>query len=130
MASLFQPLQEALGAATGLAGQLVYRIRVDLDEDENAYTVRAEIPGARKEDLRVSVEPTQVSLGAEIRQETQPGAGQRTLYRERSYGAASRSFTLPGEVDPQGASAQYLDGVLTLVLPKKTAGSGKRVPVS
>ena len=130
MVSLFQPLQEALGVASGLAGQVVYRIRIDLDEDEHAYTVRAEIPGARKEDIRVSVEPRQVSLGAELREETQPAAGQRTLHRERSYGAASRSFTLPGEVDPQAASAQYLDGVLTLVLPKRSATSGKRVPVS
>ncbi|HET7197357.1 MAG TPA: Hsp20/alpha crystallin family protein, partial [Burkholderiales bacterium] len=54
----------------------------------------------------------------------------RALYRERSYGRASRSFTLPEEVDSQAAAAQYRDGVLTLVLPKKTASSGKRVPIS
>ena len=142
MASVFRPFQEMigelgrdflgrpLGMATGMAGQMVARIRLDLDEDDQAYTIRAEIPGARKEDIHVSVEGSQVSLSAEVRQETHGAAGQRNLYSERSYGLASRSFTLPAEVDGQSASAQYRDGVLTLVLPKKAALSGKRVPIS
>ena len=150
MASVFQPFQDVLGElgrdlvrsdlgrdflvrplgmAGGLASQVVSRMRLDVDEDDTAYTIRAEIPGARKEDIEVSVEGAQVSLSAEIRQETHDGAGQRSLYRERTYGRVSRSFSLPAEVDSQAASAQYRDGVLTLVLPKKAAVSGKRVPV-
>ena len=126
MASVLQPFQEVV---SGLAGQLVSRIRLDVDEDDTAYTVRAEIPGARKEDIQVSAEGSEVVLSAEIRPETHGAAGQRTVYSERSYGRASRSFSLPGEVDAQAASAQYRDGVLTLVLPKKSALSGKRVPI-
>lgn len=141
MASLLRPFQEMigelgrdfvgrpLGVATGMASQIASRIRLDLDEDDQAYTVRAEVPGARKEDIHVSVEGSQVSLSVEVRPETHGSAGQRNLYSERSYGLASRSFTLPAEVDPQGASAQYRDGVLTLVLPKKSAVSGTRVPI-
>jgi HSP20 family protein len=127
MASVFQPFQEVV---SGLAGQLVSRIRLDVDEDDTAYTVRAEIPGARKEDIQVSAEGNELVLSAEIRPETHGGAGQRTVYSERSYGRASRSFTLPAEVDAQSASAQYRDGILTLVLPKKSALSGTRVPIS
>jgi HSP20 family protein len=142
MASVFQPFQDViselgrdfvfrpLSRAGGMASGAVTRIRLDVDEDDNAYTVRAEIPGARKEDIQVSVEGAQVSIGAEIRPETHGTAGQRTVYTERSYGLVSRTFTLPGEVDAQGAAAQYRDGVLTLVLPKKSALSGKRVPIS
>lgn len=138
MANVFQPFQDVLSELgkdfvvkpLGMASQLVARIRLDLDEDETAYTVRAEIPGARKEDIQVSVEGNQVSLSAEVRRETHDGAGQRTLYSERSYGRSSRSFTLPEEVDAQAASAQFRDGVLTLVLPKKSASAGKRVPIS
>ena len=138
MASLFQPFQEMftelgkdlVGKPLGMASQLVARIRLDVDEDDTAYTVRAEIPGARKEDVQVSVEGRQVSLSAEVRRETHGAAGQRTLYSERSYGRSSRAFTLPEEVDAQAASAQFRDGVLTLVLPKKAATTGKRVPVS
>lgn len=137
MASVFQPFQDVLSELgrdlvakpLGMAGQAVSRLRLDLDEDDTAYTIRAEMPGARKEDIQVSVEGSQVTLSAEVRQETHGMAGQRTLYGERSYGRSSRTFTLPQEVDPQAASAQYRDGVLTLVLPKKSALSGKRVPV-
>ena len=134
MASVFQPFQDALNELVarplGMASQIVSRIRLDVDEDDSAYTVRAEIPGARKEDIQVSVEGTQLAISAEIRPETHDGAGQRPLYRERSYGRSSRSFTLPEEVDAQAAAARYRDGVLTLVLPKKAVISGKRVPIS
>lgn len=152
MASVFQPFQDVLselgrdfgrdflvrplGMASGMASQGVSRIRVDVDEDDTAYTLRAEIPGARKEDIQVSVEGAQVTLAAEIRDELRngapeahDGAGQRPLYRERSYGRLSRGFSLPQEVEAQGAAAQYRDGVLTLVLPKKTAAAGRRVPI-
>ena len=138
MASVFQPFQDVISELgrdfvmkpLGAASQAMSRIRLDLDEDDTAYTLRAEIPGARKEDIQVSVEANQVSLAAEVRQETHGTAGQRTLYSERTYGRASRSFLLPEEVDAQAAAAQYRDGVLTLVLPKKAGTAGKRVPVS
>lgn len=142
MASVFQPFQDVinelgrdfvirpLSRASGMAGQVVSRIRLEVDEDDNAYTVRAEIPGARKEDIAVSIEGAQVSISADIRSKTLGTAGQHTVYSERTYGLVSRSFTLPGEVDAPGAAAQYHDGLLTLVLPKKSAGSGTRVPVS
>ena len=55
---------------------------------------------------------------------------EKIVYSERSYGMASRSFTLPGEVDAGGAKAEYKDGLLSLTLPKKANGGGKRVPVS
>jgi HSP20 family protein len=137
MASVFQPFQDVLSELSrdlvvkplGMASQLVARIRLDVDEDDTAYTVRAEIPGARKEDIQVSIEGSQVSLSAEVRRETHGGAGQRNLHSERSYGRSSRAFTLPEEVDAQAASAQFRDGVLTLVLPKKPGTTGKRVPI-
>lgn len=130
---LVRPLGMAGGAVGNLTshavGQMVSRIRLDVDEDDTAYTIRAELPGARKEDIQVSVEGAQVSLAAEIPAATHDGSGQRPLYRERTYGHVSRSFTLPQEVDSQAAAAQYRDGVLTLVLPKKAANSGRRVPI-
>jgi len=134
MASMFRPFQEALGELVakplGMASDMISRIRLDVDEDDMAYTVRAEIPGAHKEDIQVSVDGNRVALSAEVRRETHGDAGQRTLYAERSYGSVSRSFLLPGEVDPESAAAQYRDGVLNLVLPKKSALSGHRVPIS
>jgi HSP20 family protein len=135
---IFQPFQDLVGdlgrelvaRPLGAASQAVSsRLRLDVDEDDQSYTIRAELPGARKEDIRVSVEGNQVSLGAEVRREAD-GAGRRNVHSERSYGSVTRTFTLPAELDAAGASAQYQDGVLTVVVPKKSTISASRVPVS
>jgi HSP20 family protein len=106
------------------------RIKVDVSEDEKAYTVNAEIPGVKKEDIRVDVEGNQVSLRAEVRKEKEEKQGGKVIHSERTYGMASRSFTLPMEVDADGAKAEYKDGVLSLVLPKKSGRSGQRIAIS
>jgi len=105
-------------------------IKVDVKEDEKSYTVRADIPGVKKEDIQVDIEGDQVSLRAETKQEKEEKKGEKVIYSERSYGMASRSFTLPAEVDAKGAKAEYKDGVLNLTLPKKSNGGGKRIAVS
>jgi len=106
------------------------RIKVDVKEDEKAYTVMAEIPGVKKEDIRVDVEGSQVSLRAEVRREKEEKQGEKVIHSERTYGMASRSFTLPMDVDADGAKAEYKDGVLSLVLPKKSGGNGQRIAIS
>jgi HSP20 family protein len=105
-------------------------MKVDVKEDDKAYTVHADIPGAKKEDIQVDVDGNVVSLRAEMKQEKEEKQGEKTLYSERSYGMVSRSFSLPTEVDEKGAKADYKDGVLNLMLPKKANGGGKRVSVS
>ena len=105
-------------------------IKVDVKEDDKAYTVRADIPGVKKEDIQVDVEGNMISLRAEAKQEKEEKKGEKVIYSERSYGMVSRSFSLPAEVDSQGAKAEYKDGVLSLTLPKKGNGGGKRVAVS
>jgi HSP20 family protein len=105
-------------------------IKVDVKEDDKGYTVRADIPGVKKEDIQVDVEGNTISLRAEAKTEKEEKKGEKVIYSERSYGMASRSFTLPAEVDSKGAKAEYKDGVLTLSLPKKGNGGGKRIAVS
>ena len=105
-------------------------IKVDVKEDEKSYTVRADIPGVKKEDIQVDVDGNVISLRAETKQEKEEKKGEKVIYSERSYGMASRSFTLPAEVDAKGAKAEYKDGVLNLTLPKKSNGGGKRISVS
>ncbi|HJS36780.1 MAG TPA: Hsp20/alpha crystallin family protein [Burkholderiales bacterium] len=105
-------------------------IKVDVKEDEKAYTVRADIPGVKKEDIQVDVDGNVVSLKAEAKQEKEEKKGEKVLYSERQYGMVSRSFSLPVEVDEKAAKAEYKDGVLNLVLPKKANGGGKRISVS
>jgi len=105
-------------------------IKVDVKEDDKSYTVRADIPGVKKEDIQVDVEGNMISLRAEAKQEKEEKKGEKVIYSERSYGMVSRSFSLPAEVDSKGAKAEYKDGVLSLTLPKKGNGGGKRVTVS
>jgi HSP20 family protein len=105
-------------------------IKVDVKEDDKSYTVRADIPGVKKEDIQVDVEGNMISLRAEAKQEKEEKKGEKVIYSERSYGMVSRSFSLPAEVDSKGAKAEYKDGVLSLTLPKKGDGGGKRISVS
>lgn len=105
------------------------QIKVDVSENDSAYTVKAEIPGVRKEDIDVRIDGPLVSLSAEVKQEKEEKQGERVLRSERSYGYASRSFTLGSEVDPAKVQARYDAGVLTLTLPKKSPGEAKRIEI-
>jgi len=111
-------------------GETELSMKIDVKEDDKAYTVKADIPGVKKEDIQVDVDGGQVTLRAEAKQEKEEKKGEKTVYSERSYGMVSRSFTLPVDVDEKGAKADYKDGVLNLVLPKKANGAGKRIAVS
>ncbi|MFM9885765.1 MAG: Hsp20/alpha crystallin family protein [Burkholderiales bacterium] len=104
-------------------------IAVDVSEDDKAYTVKAEIPGVKKEDIGVSVDGNQVTIQAEVKKEKEEKEGGKVLRSERYYGAMYRSFTLPMDVDQAKADAQYADGVLQLVLPKKVGAGVKKLEV-
>jgi HSP20 family protein len=105
------------------------RLKVDVAEKNGAYLVTAEVPGVKKEDLRVSVDGAQVTLEAEVKQEREAGKDERVLHVERSYGKATRSFSLPQEIDEAKVEAKYRDGVLELTLPKKAAAQRTQITV-
>ena len=71
-------------------------IRIDIEEDEKQYIVRAEIPGAKKEDLRVEVDGNRVSIAAEVRKDREETKQKgRMLVRETYEGSVFRSFYSP-----------------------------------
>jgi HSP20 family protein len=105
------------------------RMKVDVAEKNGSYLVTAEVPGVKKEDIHVSVDGAQVTLEAEVKQEREAGKDERVLHVERSYGKATRSFSLPQEIDEAGVEAKYRDGVLELTLPKKAAAQRQRITV-
>ncbi|MCW5621308.1 MAG: Hsp20/alpha crystallin family protein [Burkholderiales bacterium] len=115
-----------LQAQEGVQGM---RVKMDVKEDEKAFLVHAELPGVRKEDIQVSVDGNQVSISAEVKREKEDKEGEKVLRSERYYGKVSRTFALSQDVDQDGASARYEDGVLELTLPKKTASSQRRLTV-
>jgi HSP20 family protein len=105
------------------------QIKIDVSENDAAYTVRAEIPGVKKEDVKVQVEGNRVSISCETKQEKEEKEGERVIYRECNQGSSYRTFTLGSEVDDTKAEAKYENGTLELTLPKKEGKTAKRIEV-
>ena len=104
-------------------------IKIDLSENDTAYTVRAEIPGMKKEDVKVQVEGNRVSISAETKQEKEEKEGERVICRECYQGSSYRSFTLGSDVDESEAQAKFENGVLELTLPKKNGKTSKQLEI-
>ena len=93
------------------------------------YTVTAEIPGMKKEDLDIKIEGDTLTVKGERRPyDIGPGASYHR--RERTSGTFQRSLTLPGRVDPEKVKASYKDGVLTISLGKEPSQIPKQINVS
>lgn len=105
------------------------QVKVDVTENDNAYVVKAEMPGVKKDDIQVSIDGSQVSISAETKRESETKNGDRVLRSERYYGKVYRSFILGQDVDEQTANAKYADGVLELTLPKRAAVAAKRLTI-
>jgi HSP20 family protein len=106
------------------------QIKVDVSEDDASITVHAEVPGAKKEDIKVSVDGNVVSISADVRKTREQKEGEKVLRSERYYGTVSRSFSLASDVDEAQCAASYKDGVLELVLPKKTGGRVRQINIT
>ena len=107
----------------------VARIRVDVKETAEAYTVHAEIPGVKKDNIAVEIEGNEVTIGAEVKREKEAKEGEKWLRAERFYGKAERRFALPQEIDETQANARFADGVLELTLPKKQTVTGRKIAI-
>lgn len=109
-------------------GEAAPLIRMDVTESAQAYKVMADLPGVKKEDIKVDIDGNQVSISAqtETRSDEENASA---ICSERSWGRFYRSFTLPQAVDDGQAKAEFHDGVLELNLPKKTGGGGKPLAI-
>lgn len=104
-------------------------INVEVTENEQTYTVRAEIPGVKKDDIKVDVRGNRVSITAETKREQEQKEGNRLLRCELYYGQMSRTIVLDQEVEDTKAQAKYVDGVLELTLPKRAQGGGSKLQI-
>ncbi len=94
-------------------------IKVDVKGNADGYTIHAELPGLRKEDIHVSIDGPIVAVSAERQEQKGIKEGERVLRTERRFGKVSRSFQLGQELDEGRATEKYIDGVLELSLPRK-----------
>lgn len=107
----------------------VPRMRLDMSETEQAYVVKAEVPGVQKEDIKVAIDGNQVSISTEVKKEERQENG-NMVRSERYYGQQHRSFSLPHEVDESKAEARCQDGILELTLPKKPGGTSRVLQIN
>jgi HSP20 family protein len=103
--------------------------RIDVTEDDGAYTVHAEIPGVKKDDINVTIDGNQVAITAEVKRSQEDKQGEKVLRSERYYGKVYRAFSLAQDVDEASAQAKYNEGVLELRLPKKAVVSAKKLSI-
>lgn len=125
----FDNLMRRFIRPTSFRDEAAMTISVDVNENDNAYTVKAEIPGINKDDIRVAIEGNQVSISAEVKKEKEAKEGEKVLHSERYYGAVYRSFVLPTDVDQSKSDAKYVNGVLELTLPKKAGATAKQLEI-
>ncbi|MCC2640778.1 MAG: Heat shock protein Hsp20 family [Nitrospira sp.] len=102
---------------------------VDISETDAEYAIQAELPGVKKESVKVTVENGTLAIKGERRQDPVEG-GRRHHRIERAYGRFARSFTLPDTVDAGKVRADYAEGVLHLHLPKSEKAKPKRIEVT
>ena len=106
------------------------QMRIDVDEEADAYTVKADIPGVKKEDINIQVDGNVVRIDAEMNREKETrGNGGKVVRSERYWGDVSRTFSLSHDVDESKTVASYSDGVLTVKLPKKAGAPSGRITV-
>jgi HSP20 family protein len=101
----------------------------DIFESPQAIELTVELPGVNKDDVHVSVTNNQLTISGERKL---PYADKRENYHrvERSYGSFTRSFTVPANVDVNNISANYKDGILCLILPKKPEAQPRQIKVN
>ena len=103
-------------------------LRIDVNETDQAYLVKAEMPGIKKEDIKVAIHGDEVTISGERDSEEERREG-NIVCRERYQGRQYRSFTLPQPVDEENATAKCHDGVLELNLPKRAGAGAKQLTV-
>lgn len=119
--SVLQPIRATAAEAL--------EIKVDVKETDTEYSVEAEMPGVKKEDIHVQIDGNRVAIQAETKRESEQKDGERVLRSERYYGSVARSFTLASEIDESKVRAKIDNGVLSLALPKKKAPTARRITV-
>jgi len=122
-------LQEQMARRfAGNGRPVAFRPAVDIFEDDEAITITAELPGMKAEDVHVDVDESVLTLRGERKLESEE---KREGYHriERSYGAFTRSFSLPENVDAENIDAQMKEGLLRVQLPKRPQPQPKKIEV-
>ena len=119
---------EFFGPQRGGSTVSAWSPRVDIHEDEQGYTVVADVPGVAKDDLRIDYHEGVLSIAGE-RAAAPLGEGVNAVRTERHRGAFYRAFALPQAVDIDHTEATCADGVLTVRVPKAEVARPRRIAI-
>lgn len=113
-------------ASLGFAG--IGGIKADIKESDREYVVEAEVPGARKEDIKLELKDDRLTISVERSEETEEEKS-NYIRRERRYGSTSRSFFIEN-VKQEDVTAKYENGILSILLPKsETKKTNSRIEI-
>ena len=125
----FRAFDELERSFFGNTAHTVSAFRTDVTDTGDAYKLEAELPGFKKDDIKIDIENDCLTISAERKAENEDKK-HNFVKRERFYGSFSRSFDVSG-INVDGIEAAYTDGVLTLNLPKKveTVPASRRLEI-
>ncbi len=112
----------------GFDSESAWTPAVDLQETEEGYVLKADLPGLEKKDISLTVEEDVVTLSGERKDETRK-EGKGYCRIERARGSFRRSFRLPAGIDANKVSAEFSKGVLHVTLPKPETAKPKQIDV-
>lgn len=101
----------------------------DVEETKTHYFVSFDLPGIKKEDVTIELEGGNLMVSGQRKLERKKEEEGGWVSRERYYGAFSRSFTLPTNVNAETIEANYDSGVLQIKIPKTAGAAGKQIPI-
>lgn len=124
-ADFFDQMEQLLAAPTERA----FKPAAEAIEHKDHYFMSFDLPGMKKENIRIEIKDNVLIVAGERKQETRDEGEQKAQVFERQYGSFYRSFTLPTAVNEEKIVAQYEDGVLSLTLPKIPIAQPKKIQI-
>lgn len=105
-------------------GRIEFEPACDVEETKSHFVFNFDLPGVKKDEVKIHIQDNQLTISGERKQETQSA-----ISRERYHGAFYRTFTLPANVDAEKIEAHYENGVLQIAIPKTAITTGKQIPI-
>jgi HSP20 family protein len=125
----WDPFRELETPFRRLEEEAIFIPRFDVKETKDSYILRADLPGVKEEDVQISVTGNRLTVSGR-RESEQEQEDDRYFVSERSYGAFTRSFTLPDGADLEHVRAEMKNGELNIVVPKKPEVQPKKISLS
>lgn len=133
--SLFNDFGDDFATPTFNYRKVFQAPKVDVKEEENAYTLEMDLPGKTDKDVKIELNNNVLTIASESEEKCENKQEKaedkrKWLIRERSCSKFSRSFTLPEDVDSEKLSASCKNGVLSVIMPRKPLSSPKRIAIN